>query len=157
MKPFIVGTSIRHATDEPLQLHKKDIFFRNQEFEWGHVPPYLCTGFMLEPKLLPRCHNSDMTTILHSLLQRRSPLIVFSPVIMPPSFSFSFIFGHQIISNFSLLVPQCKPHVRPSPHLVHRHGTVLLDLHLAINHHLRAPHLCTQAKRHVAQPNPCHG
>ena len=125
---------------------KKDFFFRNQQFEWGHVPPYLCTGFTLEPKLLPRCHNLDMTTILHSLLQRRSPPVVFSPVIMPPSFSFLFIFGHQIINNFSLLVPQSKPHVRPSPLLVHRHGMVLLDLHLAIDHSLRAPHLRTTSQ-----------
>ena len=122
------------------------LFFRKQEFEWGQVLPYLCTGFTLEPKLLPRCHNSDMTTILHSLLQRRSPLIVFSPVIMPPSFSFSFIFGHQIISNFSLLVPQSKPHVRPSPLLLHRHGTALLRLPLAIDHRLRAPHLRTTSQ-----------
>jgi len=42
---------------------KKDIFFRNQEFEWGHVPPYMCTRFTLAPKLLPRCHNLDMTMI----------------------------------------------------------------------------------------------
>ena len=125
---------------------KKVIFFRNQEFEWGQVPPYLCTGFTLVPKLLPQRHNSDMTTILHSLLQRRSPPFVFSAVIMPPSFSFSFIFGHQIISNFSLLVPQSKPHACPSPLLVHRHGMALLDLHLAVDHRLRPPHLRTTSQ-----------
>ena len=112
----------------------------------GQVPPYLCTGFTLVPKLLPRRHNSDMTMIYHSLLQHRSPSVIFSPVIMPPSFSFSFIFGHQIISNFSLLVPQSMPHVRPSPLLVHRHGMVLLDLHLTIDHCLRAPHLRTTSQ-----------
>jgi hypothetical protein len=40
-----------------------------------------------------------------------------------------------------LLVPRSKPHVRPSPLLVHRHGTSLLDLLLAVDHCLRAPHL----------------
>ena len=84
--------------------------------------------------------------IWHSLLQRWSPPVVFSPVIMPPSFSFSFIFGHQIISNFSLLIPQSKPHVRPSLLLVHQLGMALLDLHLAIDHRLRAPHLRTTSQ-----------
>jgi len=65
---------------------------------------------------------------------------------MPPSFSFLFIFGHQIISNFSLLVPQSKPHVHPSPLLVHRHGTALLDLHLAVDHRIRPPHLRTTSQ-----------
>jgi hypothetical protein len=40
-----------------------------------------------------------------------------------------------------LLVPQSKPHVRPSLLLVHRHGTFLLDLYLAIDHRLRTPYL----------------
>ena len=65
---------------------------------------------------------------------------------MPPSFSFSFIFGHQIISNFSLLVPQSKPHVRPSLLMVHRHGMALLDLHLAIDHRIRPPHIHTTSQ-----------
>jgi hypothetical protein len=41
----------------------------------------------------------------------------------------------------SLLVPRSKPRVRPSPLPVHRHDTSLLDLHLAVDHRLRAPHL----------------
>jgi hypothetical protein len=40
-----------------------------------------------------------------------------------------------------LLVPQSKHRVCPSPLSVHRHSTSLLDLYLAINHRLRAPHL----------------
>jgi hypothetical protein len=36
----------------------------------------------------------------------------------------------------NLLVPQSKPHVRPSPLLVCRRSTSLLDLHLAVNHRL---------------------
>jgi hypothetical protein len=40
-----------------------------------------------------------------------------------------------------LLAPQSKPHVRPSPLIVHRYGTSLLDLHPAVDHHLRAPYL----------------
>jgi hypothetical protein len=39
------------------------------------------------------------------------------------------------------LVPRSKPHVHPSPLPVHRHGISLLDLHLAVDHRLRAPHL----------------
>jgi hypothetical protein len=42
-----------------------------------------------------------------------------------------------------LLVPWSKPHVRPSPLLVHWHGTSLLDLHLTVDHCVRAPHLQT--------------
>ena len=38
------------------------------------------------------------------------------------------------------------PHVRPSPLPVHRHGMSLLDLHLAIDHRLRAPHLRTTSQ-----------
>ena len=55
-----------------------------------------------------------------------------------------------------LLVPRSKPHIRPSPLPVHRHGTSLLDLHLAVDHRLQAPHLCTTSKTHVAQPNSRH-
>jgi hypothetical protein len=40
-----------------------------------------------------------------------------------------------------LLVPLSKPHVRPSPLPVRRRGTYLLDLLLAIDHRLQAPHL----------------
>jgi hypothetical protein len=42
-----------------------------------------------------------------------------------------------------LLVPQSKPHVHPSPLSVYWYGTSLLDLHLSIDHRLRAPHLRT--------------
>ena len=44
------------------------------------------------------------------------------------------------------LVRQSKPHVRPSPLQVHRHGTSLLDLHLAVDHRLRAPQLNTTSQ-----------
>jgi hypothetical protein len=40
-----------------------------------------------------------------------------------------------------LLVPRSKPHVRPSPLPLYRHDTSLLDLLLAVDHRLRAPHL----------------
>jgi hypothetical protein len=42
-----------------------------------------------------------------------------------------------------LLVPRSKPHVCPSQLPIHRHGTSLLDLHLAVDHRLRALHLRT--------------
>ena len=47
---------------------------------------------------------------------------------------------------FGALVPQSKPRVHPSLLLVHRHGPSLLDLHLAIDHRLRAPHLRTTSQ-----------
>ena len=46
----------------------------------------------------------------------------------------------------SLLVLQSKPHVRPSPLQVHRHDTSLLDLHLTVDHRLRAPQLNTTSQ-----------
>jgi hypothetical protein len=45
-------------------------------------------------------------------------------------------------------VPHSKPHVHPSPLPVHRHGPSLLDIHLSIDHHLRAPHLHTTSILH---------
>ena len=54
------------------------------------------------------------------------------------------------VSHYSwspgLLVHQSKPHVRPSPLQVHQHGTSLLDLHLAVDHRLRAPQLNTTSQ-----------
>ena len=47
-------------------------------------------------------------------------------------------------------VPQSKPHVRPSPLSVHRHGTSLLDLHLAFDHCIRARHLHNTSQRTCA-------
>jgi hypothetical protein len=43
--------------------------------------------------------------------------------------------------SLGLQVLRPKPHVRPSPLPVHRHSTSLLDLHPAVDHRLRAPHL----------------
>jgi hypothetical protein len=45
-----------------------------------------------------------------------------------------------------LLVPQSKPHIRPSQLSVRRHGISLLDLHLTVFHRLRAPHLHTTSQ-----------
>jgi hypothetical protein len=45
-----------------------------------------------------------------------------------------------------LLVPQSKPHVRLSLLLVHWHNTSLLELHLTVDHCLRAPHLHTTSQ-----------
>jgi hypothetical protein len=45
-----------------------------------------------------------------------------------------------------LLVPRSKPYVHPSLLSVHRHGTSLLDLHLTVDHRLRAPHLRTTSQ-----------
>jgi hypothetical protein len=43
-------------------------------------------------------------------------------------------------------VPRSKPNIRPSLLSVHRHGTSLLDLHLTVDHRLRAPHLHTTSQ-----------
>jgi hypothetical protein len=51
-----------------------------------------------------------------------------------------------------LPVHRSKLHIRPSPLPVHRHGTSLLDLHLTVDHLLRAPTCAPQAKKHVTQP-----
>ena len=48
--------------------------------------------------------------------------------------------------SLDLLVPQSKPHIRTSPLWVHRHDTSLLDLHLIVDHRLRAPHLHTTSQ-----------
>jgi hypothetical protein len=45
-----------------------------------------------------------------------------------------------------LPVRRSKPHVHPSPLSVHRHSTSLLDLHIAVDHRIRAPHLRTTSQ-----------
>ena len=59
--------------------------------------------------------------------------------------------SHRDLSP-SLLVPRSKPHVRPSLLPVHQHGTSVLDLHLAVDHRLRAPHLRTKPRDMLHNP-----
>jgi len=52
-----------------------------------------------------------------------------------------------------LLVCQSKPHIHPLALQVHRHNTSLLDLHLAVDHRVRAPHLHTTSQETCCIPN----
>jgi hypothetical protein len=98
-----------------------------------HVSPPSSTG-------QPPKSSEPRSTCTSSVLTRstRSLPCTLAPADVPDVSHRSWLPG--------LLVPQSKPHVRPSPLPVRRYGTSLLDLHLAINHRLRASHLHTTSQ-----------
>ena len=117
---------------------------------WPKPPnPLVSSVLHMRPLLLDTCHHRPRPSghqvfqSLHSTCMSvvltwstRSLLHVHLRLSISPSVS------HRGWSP-GLLVPQSKPHACHSPLLVHRHGTSLFDLHLTVDHRLRAPHLRT--------------
>ena len=121
-------------------------------FESQTTKPPVSSVLHTRPPPLEACHRrlrppgrqvfqSLRSTCSTTILTRstRSLLHVHLRLLMSPSVS------HHGWSP-GLLVPQSKPHARPSLLPVHRHDTSLLDLHLTIDHRLRAPHLRTTSQ-----------
>jgi hypothetical protein len=98
-----------------------------------HVSPPSSTGCPPSP-LEPRSTHTS------AVLTRSTRSLSCTPafVIVPDVSHLSWSPG--------LLVPQSKLHFCPSPLPVNRHGTSLLDLHLAVDHRLRALHLHTASQ-----------
>jgi len=99
------------------------------------------------PLLLDTCHRRPRRParqVLLSLARLASAVLTWSTWSLPCTLALVDVpdVSHYGWSS-GLLVRQSNPHVRPSPLQVHRHGTSLLDLLLAIDHGLWAPHLNT--------------
>ena len=98
----------------------------------------------MRPPLLDMCHHHPRPTgppcIPEPHSTRTSAILTQSTQSLSCSLALVDVLGvsHHDWSP-CLLVCQSKPHIRPSPLRVHRHDTSLLDLHLVVDHHLRAP------------------